>query len=211
MPDDDEPWDFDDEDTEEFLAAWDRADLAADELLRRACGQVLSSPPPQPEMAHAQSRLRRGVEEGGWPFGYFVEACGWRRTTPSNDDELWSQAAAATISPPDDPQTDPEEQAAVAALLHADWFGMVVGLVRRGPGAPFSGAAAIRDITTSPEIENDSDDPEGDESALDMAATVLTPLWQALGILDEDAGLTRLGGWALPHALHLVWSNKHEV
>ncbi len=209
MPDDTSPWAFDDDEDDEddeFLADWDQADLAAAQLLREACGSILSAPPPQPELSDAASYLRRGVEEGRWPFGYFVQACGWRRTRPENDDELWMVAARSTISPPDDPGTPPEEQSAVMSLMHADWFGMVVGLVRRGPGATFDGPAALRDITAAPEIGDESDDIEGDRYALDFAATVLTPLWTALGILDDNARVTRLGVWGLPHALYLEWT-----
>ena len=79
---------------------------------------------------------------------------------------LWISALAASISPPNDPGTDVEEQSAVAALTHADWIGMIVGLVRRGVGAEFSAEAAQHDIANLPELEGEIEDPEGQRLAL---------------------------------------------
>lgn len=207
MTDGKDVWD-DDEDLEEFLAAWDAADRESANLLRDACGEALSASPPQAELTAAAQRLREGMSAGRYPFDYFVKGCGWAKGLPDDDAVLWRQAAAATISSPEDPGTPAEEQAAVDTLMHADWFGMVVGLVRRGVGAPFDGPAAVRDIDECPEIEDDSEDPEGDAQAVDFAVNVLTPLWEVLGILDERDRLTPLGAWGLPNALHAVWTDE---
>jgi len=118
---------------------------------------------------------------------------------------MWLGALAATLDPPNDPGTSAEEQAAVAALQHADLLGMVVGLVRRGVGAVFSPEAVQHDIETMPEIEDESEDPD-EVDAFGMPVVVLTPLWQALGVLDDDDRLTELGRWGLPHALLATWS-----
>lgn len=208
MTDDDRfpDFDFDDEDLEEFLDAWDAADTEARDLLRETCTEVLAASPPQPELTDSVERLRAGAEVGHWPFDYFVAACGWPDTMPADDTEMWEQAAAATISPPDDPGTPAEEQSAVAALLHADWFGMVVGLVRRGVGARVTGGLAARDIAECPEIDDESEDPDEDAALVASAVAVLTPLWRAVGIIDEDDRLTALGSWGLPRALDSVWT-----
>ncbi|MEP6667419.1 MAG: SEC-C domain-containing protein, partial [Nocardioidaceae bacterium] len=105
-----------------------------------------------------------------------------------------------------DPEIDIELLSAVAALQHADWLAIVVGMVRRGVGAELDAEAVQLDLATMPEIENGGEDAE-DDTILALAITVLTPLWQAIGALDEDAQLTELGRWGLPHALHLVWSD----
>ena len=208
MADDD--WMFDDEDEEKWLEEWAEVDRQAAVVLRDACSAELEAPPPQPDLKAATELLRGGVAAGHWPFDYFVAACGWTGPLPEDDVESWVMATAASISPPNDPGTDLEEQSAVAALQHADWLGMAVGLVRRGTGASFSATTAQRDIDTLPEIDGASDDPEGDLVVLGTAVEVLTPLWQALGILDEDRGLTDLGRWGLPHGLLVTWSEGGE-
>ncbi len=207
VADDTEDWLFDDEDDEAFLAAWEEADRQAAEVLAEACPDQVDSAPPAAALSAAASALREGLESGRWPYDYFLAACGWADgDVPSADLVLWVSALASTISPPEDPGTDMEEQSAVAALMHADWLGMVVGLVRRGVGAEYSAEAAQHDIDTLPELEGDIEDPEGAFSVLSMAVTVLTPLWHALGVLDEGDRLTELGRWGLPHALLVTWS-----
>jgi hypothetical protein len=205
---DDEDWMFVDEDEEAFFAAWDEADREAAEVLAEACAAEMHSPPPRAVLDEAAARLRAGLERGAWPFDYWQRACGWDQDAPDDDVTLWVGALAATISPPEDPGTDVEGQSAVAALFHADWLGLVVGLVRRGVGAECSPEAAQRDIATLPEIEieDDVDDPDGELAVLSMAITILSPLWQALGVIDDDGRLTALGRWGLPHGLLVTWS-----
>lgn len=207
--DDQDPWD-DDEDIEEFLAAWEEVDRHAAGVLREALPDVLAEAAPEPDLAVAGARLRDGIGAGSWPHGYFVEACGWQQTQPSDDEELWRLAAACSISPPNDPGTPTEEQSAVMALEHADWLGMVLGLVRRGVGARCSRSDAARDIRECPEVDDQSEDSEGDEAVLGLAVVTLTPLWNALGILDDDDRLTVLGRWGLPRALYDVWASSVE-
>lgn len=210
MADDDNIWLLDDDD-EEFLAAWDEADRQAAELLRSACEKILTEPAPELELQRAGRELRAGVEAGRWPFEYFLAACGWGRRPDGDAGELWLEAAAATISPPNDPETDAELQSAVYALEHADWFGMVVGIVRRGVGAKFAPDAVERDIATCPEVDASTDDLEGDLGVLSTAVAVLAPLWQGLGILDDHDRLTNLGRWGLPRALLVTWEHEDEV
>lgn len=200
--------DWDSEEEEEWLAELEAADHQAAEVLRAACSDVLAQGPPTESLSRAVSSLRHGVDTGSWPYDYFTAACGWRPAPADEDHSLWLQALAATISPPDDPGTDPEEQSAVFALQHADWLGIVVGLVRRGPGARFSAKRVVEDIASLSDIEDESVDPEDEAAGLDMAVLVLTPLWQALGVLDDDERLTTLGRWGLPGALDLVWSTS---
>lgn len=194
---------FDDDD--EWLAAWHEADRQAAEVLREACPEQIESPAPQ-DLKPAASLLRQGLADGRWPFDYFVNAMGGAQDALPRDVDLWVAALASTMSPPNDPGIDIEQQSAVAALMHADWLGMVVGLVRRGAGAEFSAEAAQRDIDTLPELEGEVEDPDGQLSVLSMAVTTLTPYWQAIGVLDDDERLTGLGRWGLPNALLVTWS-----
>ncbi len=197
-------WMRDDEDA--LLAAWEEADRQAAQVLREACPFELRSPAPQEQLVRASASLRGGLAGRRSPYDYFVNACGWEREAPDGDVELWISALACTLSPPNDPGIDIEQAAAVAALLHADWLGMVVGLVRRGAGAEFSPEAAQHDIDTLPELEGAIEDPDGAFEVLSTAVTTLTPLWQALSVLDDEERLTELGCWGLPNALLVTWS-----
>ncbi len=204
---DDAP-DFDDDfDEDEFLAAWDEADRQAAAVLSGACRDVLAEPAPEADLERAARTLEKGAASGGWPFDYFVRACGWQAARPEDTRELWLDAAASTVSPVNDPGTDAEEQAAVFALEHADWVGMVTGLVRRGVGASFDAESAEHDIETCPEVESEVEDSEGELGVLGLAVAVLTPLWEALGMLDEDERLTPLGRWGLPRAVVRAWEH----
>ncbi len=205
MADDTDDWLYDD-DEDAWLAEWEEADRQAAEVLREACPVELGTPVPTQAVGRAASALRDGLARGRWPYDYFVNACGWENDAPDDDVELWLSALASSMSPPNDPGIDVEEASAVGALVHADWLGMVVGLVRRGAGAEFSAEAAQRDIDTLPELEGEIEDPDGAFGVLSMAVTTLTPLWQALGVLDDDESLTELGRWGLPHALLVTWS-----
>jgi hypothetical protein len=207
MSDDEDFWGDDEDD--EFLQEWREVDQQAAQMLRETCADTLAAEPPQHGLATASERLRDGMASHRWPFDYFADACGWRSgEIPADDRSLWIDAAAATISPPEDPGSSAEELASVAALMHADWFGLVVGLVRRGAGARFDGDSVTRDIANCPELDDESDDPGGDAAVYDSAAAFLVPLWQGLGILDEAELLTALGAWGLPHALHQVWADS---
>ena len=199
--------DFDDwlEDDDEWLAAWDEADRQAAEVLRGACPVELDSPAPA-DLKPAAAALREGLAGGRWPFDYFVNALGDARDALERDVDLWVGSLVSTMSPPLDPRIDVEQQSAVAALMHADWLGLVVGLVRRGAGAEFSAEAAQRDIDTLPELAGEVEDPDGQLGVLSMAVTTLLPYWQALGVLDDDERLTDLGRWGLPNALLITWS-----
>lgn len=72
------------------------------------------------------------------------------------------------------------------ALQHADWLGIVVGAVRRGPGSFLDAASVQADIDGLEEIDGEIEDPEGHLAVLDMALIHLGPLWQDLGVVDED-------------------------
>lgn len=212
MPDNDnDGWSLDDEeDLDALMDAWDEADAQAAGVLQEACAREMALAPPRREVERAAAELRAGVAAGNWPWNYFVHACGWPDGIPDDDVQAWLGAVAASISPPDDPQTDIELQSAVEALLHADWLGLVAGLVRRGIGAVFSAEAALRDIESMPEIESESADADDELPVFATAVEVLAPLWEALGVLDEQRRLTALGRWGLPHGLLVTWSGGAE-
>jgi len=200
---DEDGWDISDDDLDEFLDAWDEVDQEAAAYLEEHLPDTGEAP--GPDLARATRALRDGVESGGWPFDYFVHALAWTRGVPAGQEAPWLAALAATISPPHDPQTDIEQQSAVMALEHADWLGMVIGMVRRGVGAELSADLVQGDVEALEDIEGDIEDPDGHLSVLETAVLALSPLWQGLGVVDEDERLTALGRWGLPRALHQTW------
>lgn len=197
--------DLGDLDDEEFLAALDEEDREAAEFLREILGKDLPSEVPQPQRANATEALRVGVSGGGWPYDWFARSLSWEAGVPNDLDEeaAWLIAAGSVVSPPNDPGWDPESVAAVLTLTHADWVGAVVAVVRQGSGADASPQALVRTSALVPEIEGEL---EYDSIALvEHAFELVTPLWQALGAVDEDRRVTALGCWGLPRALWLTW------
>jgi hypothetical protein len=193
----------DDEETDAWLEEWAAVDREAAAYLREHT-RSLDLRVPGPERDRATARLRRDLGVGHPEATYFRAANAWSEELPS-DAALWLHAAASTISPPDDPGTPAEEQAAVMALQHADWLGLVLGLVRRGVGADLDAETAQRDIEELEDIEGEIEDPDGLLGVLEVAVEVVAPLWTYLGILDDDRRLTALGRWGLPAALGLAW------
>ncbi|CAI9417680.1 SEC-C domain-containing protein [Nocardioides sp. T2.26MG-1] len=189
-------------DEDAFLAEWEEVDRQAADVLQSAVPDVFAGEPPMEDVARAAERIRAAVATQTDEGRYFSNACGWD-TPPDLDLALWLQAAGSTISPWDDPGTDPELQASVLAMEHADWLAMIVGLVRRGVGSELDAGQVVDDLAAMPEIETDELPEEGD---FRLVVEVLAPLWQALGAVDADRRLTALGWWGLPRALHLVWS-----
>lgn len=126
----------------------------------------------------------------------------------AEDDARWLDQLAETISPSEaPPEHDVEAVSAVMALQHADWLGLALGVVRRGPGDVLDPEGVQADIDQLDDIEGEIEDRQGHLAVLRMALLHLTPLWQDLGVLDVDDRLTERGVWGLPKALHRTWSD----
>jgi hypothetical protein len=186
----DEPDAFDlDDDLEEFLEAWDNADRAAATLLRDALTDFRGKPPPVQECAAIASRLRDGL----------VQAI------PESDIELVLSCTAATISPREETDLDPEEEATLFALEHADWLGAIVSAVRQGPGSDASPESLAGGIRACPEVELPPDVDLEEDTLTETAFWILALPWHVLGLTDGDQRLTLLGAWILPRALGRAW------
>ncbi|TIC79742.1 hypothetical protein E8D34_14640 [Nocardioides sp. GY 10113] len=129
------------------------------------------------------------------------------------EDARWLDALAETIAPDDEPDEDRElddleieTMSAVAALQHADWLGLALGVVDRGPGSALDPEAVLADVNALEEIEGEIDDPEGFLEVLAAALSHLTPQWRELGVLDADDRTTARGVWGLPRALYRLWN-----
>lgn len=122
-------------------------------------------------------------------------------TDPASDDDArWLDEMVETFDPAGESDVvDPELFSSVMALQHADWLGLVLGVVRRGAGSALD-ADALEDL------DGEIEDREGARQVLSLALLVLTPPWQDLRILDQDELITERGVWALPRAVHRSWT-----
>lgn len=138
---------------------------------------------------------------------YLAERVSGLRDRLADDDAGWVARLAETISPSEEPEEhEIETVSAVMALQHADWLGLALGVVRRGPGAVLDPERVQADIDGLDDVDGEIEDREGHLAVLEMALLHLTPLWQELGVLDEYERVTERGVWGLPKALHRTWS-----
>jgi tetratricopeptide (TPR) repeat protein len=207
---DEDLWDFDEEEeVEEFLAAVEQAQREAARLVARALPDLQATEPPAAELAAYSEQLRAGLSGGGWPYEYISNAAGWDKDgLPAEARELWLEATAALISPYEEPGMDPEEEASVMALEHADWLGAVVGLARGGVGASAAPEALVSYINECPEVDGAIEDE--DAGVVEMAFELVLPTWEATGAIDPHWRLTALGEWGLPRALVRAWGGEFE-
>jgi hypothetical protein len=125
----------------------------------------------------------------------------------AEDRGRWVDQLAETISPSEDPDgQEIESVSAVMALEHADWLGLALGVVRRGPGGVLDPELVQADIEGLEDVEGEIEDREGHLAVLELALLHLTPLWQGLGVLDWAGRFTERGVWGLPKALYRIWS-----
>jgi hypothetical protein len=103
-----------------------------------------------------------------------------------------------------------EAVSAVIALQHADWLGLAIGVVRRGPGNALDPELVQADVDRLDDVEGEIEDPEGHLAVLDAALLHLTPLWKRLDVLDAQDQLTERGVWGLPKALNRIWGHADQ-
>lgn len=125
---------------------------------------------------------------------------------PADDDaDLWLDAVAGVVAPQQPSGLDDLAEEAWEAIEHADWAGLVIELVRSGPGAAADAPSLVHLIARCPEVE-ESDLDENDEATLRQGLALVGGLLMALGVLDDDRRLTPLGVWGLPRALRRAWA-----
>ena len=134
----------------------------------------------------------------------YLEFPGVRDALP-DDDARWLDALGETISPEEPKEHEVESVSAVTALQHADWIGLALGVVQRGPGSDLDPELVQADIERLEEVEGEIEDSH--LAVLDMALLHLTPRWQDLGVLDEHASssirrsvLPRSAGYEMPRS-----------
>ena len=127
---------------------------------------------------------------------YLADRVAGIQESPVDDDDEWLTELAETISPSEEPdEGEIEAVSAVMALQHADWLGLALGVLRRGPGIALDPELVQADIEGLEEVDGEIGDPDGHLGVLEMALPHLCPLWQELGVLDERMGVTERGVW----------------
>lgn len=117
------------------------------------------------------------------------------------------EAVAQVVAPTDMTRLSPAERDAVVLLEWADWLGLVIGVVRAGPGAAMHGEALVDAINRCPEVTTTV--PKADRGRIAWAFDVLTADWSSLGLVD-DGRLTGFGAAVLPAALARAWGGSPE-
>jgi hypothetical protein len=200
------PEDLDDE---EFLAAWDKAEADAVDLLCTALAQLVDEDPPQGALQAAADRIRAGMRERAWPYDHMRRAAGFEVTKlPMSNLELWLGAAGGLISMRGESGLDAEAEASIMALQHADWLGGIVGLVRAGVGASAEPEVLVEYINECPEVEGEVDPDEA--LLVEGAFELVAPAWEAAGAIDFNRRLIPLGRWGLPRALAWAWNGDFD-
>ncbi|MEV5411538.1 hypothetical protein AB0K60_22210 [Thermopolyspora sp. NPDC052614] len=220
-----------DEQDDELFAERDEQEAFALAELRRILAELPQPVRPDAELREAAVRLRALLGEPGYP-GNVLRACAGfdDEPVPEGDEELWLAVAAGIAGPisdlPEDQDTVEEftdldaelstEDSVLASLCaidYPDWLAAVAALARRGPGVLASPERIARMIAESEDVDTDIDevgddlDGLGDLDATETLFAAVTPLWQVLGVVDDNEVLTPLGWWGLPKALERSWSS----
>jgi hypothetical protein len=208
-----EGFDFDDPELDRLIADWEEVDRQAVRVLRDALGEHRGAPAPDGESDAIGTRVRDGLAAGVYPFDWIGRAAGLdREPAPEDGTELLLRCVAATISPREETGLDPEEEAMLGSIEHADWIGAIVSAVRSGPGSDASPRSLVAGIAACPEVEpgpgGDSDD---DAAFLEAAFWILAVPWRVLGMIDREERLTALGVWTLPRSLARAWGSDFDA
>jgi len=205
--------DFDDAELDQLIAESEKVDRQAARVLREALDEHRGVPIPSGEPEGISPLIRDGLAAGVYPFDWIGRAAGFdREALPDDGTELLLRCTAATISPREETGLDPEEEAMLFSIQHADWLGAIVSAVRAGPGADASPRSLVAGIAACPEVEaGPGADLDDDIGLLEAAFSILAVPWEALGMVDREERLTALGVWALPRSLARAWSSDFDA
>jgi hypothetical protein len=197
----------DDED-EAFFESLEAADREAVQLLRDALTGLRGHPAPA-DLKAAAVDLRRRLLARDVVLRPVARANGWSRRLPSDDRQLWIEAAGALIALKNSTGLPAEEESLLMTLDHADLLGAVLGAVRAGTGIRARPVDLTANVDACPEVEGEVDDD--DRGLIRAAFGLLAEVWQAAGALDADYRLTELGRWGLPRALAWAWDGDFDA
>lgn len=198
-------------DLDEGFAAWERIRREGIATLRAALRGQRGSRPPERELRDACRRLRACFASGTDPYPHLMRRAGLE-SPPSDDAELLLGVTAGTIEarPSGSPRIDDAESLDLGLeddladdIQPEDWLGAVLELARGGAGAAADPDSLVEAVQRCPEVRVAYDPDEA--WIKEGAFQGVLPLWQTVGIIDEEWRLTRLGVWALPRSLARAW------
>jgi hypothetical protein len=203
--------------------AWDAAERYAVTLLWEALPQARAVPVPAEELTVAAARFRSAARK--WPYRQLARAARGqrpRKRSPAGDADLWLDAAGAMATMQGHIGADLRLLEPVTLLRPADWAGAVIGLVRSGVNAIATAGDLVRYArqcseimsTTEPGDEAVAYDPFAggvvDDESLRRGFEAALLVWEAIGAVNEQRWLTRLGWWGLPRALARAWNGDFD-
>jgi hypothetical protein len=205
--------DLDDAELDQLIADWEAVDRQAARVLREALDEHRGVRMSPGEPGAISPRIRDGLAAGAYPFDWIGRAAGFdREALPGDGTELLLICTAATISPREETGLDPEEEAMLSSIEHADWLGAIVSAVRAGPGADASPRSLVAGIAACPEVEpGPGEDRDDDVAFLEAAFSILAVPWRSLGMVDREERLTALGIWTLPRSLARAWGSDFDA
>jgi hypothetical protein len=203
--------------------AWDAAERYAVTLLREALPEAQAVPVPVEELTAEAARFRSAARK--WPYRQVARAA-WgqrsRKRSPADDTDLWLDAAGAMAAMQGHIGADLRLLEPVTVLRPADWAGAVIGLVRSGVNAIATAGDLVRYARGCPEIMSTNGpgdeivayDPFAgdvvDDESLCRGFEAALLVWEAIGAVNEQRWLTRLGWWGLPRALARAWNGDFD-
>jgi len=203
--------------------AWDAAERYAVTLLREALPEAQSVTAPVEELTEQVTRFRSASRK--WPYKQLARATwGQRpgRRSPADDMEFWLDTAGAMATMRRHIGVDSPSLEPVTLLRPADWAGAVIGMVRSGVNSIVTAEDLARYAMGCPEIVSTKEpgdeavayDPFAggvvDDESLSRGFEAALVFWQAIGVVNEQQWLTRLGLWGLPRALARAWHGDFD-
>ena len=170
---------------------------------RSVVGQALGSVT-VPDCAEP-ARVLRGAAAVDGPLAQWLAASRGPVDLDDDDAAVVRAALAATVAPATVAPLTPEARDAVGVLEYADWLGVVIELVRSGPGASIEPDGLVDLINRCPEVA--STIPKADRVRVAWALGVCTEVWEPLG-LSAGGRLTEQGVALLPAMLLEAWADE---
>jgi hypothetical protein len=159
---------------------------------------------PADELAAACVRIRAEVDAQAPPWALVAAAAGWEAGPPTDDQELWLDAAACLVAPRGDVPLHPDQMARLGAMEFDDWLAAVIELTRSGAGTPISPQSLVALAARCMDVDSGAVDTHG-AAVMRLAFEVLMPVWRAVGAVDGLGLLTALGEWGMAAALARAW------
>jgi hypothetical protein len=195
--------------------AWDAAERYAVTLLWEALPEAQAVPVPVDELTGQVARFRSAARKR--PYRQLARAA-WGGRSPADDKALWLEAAGAMATMRHHFDVGSPLLEPVTLLRPADWAGAVIGMVRSGVNAIATATELVRYARQCPETTKDLGDEAYDpfagaavdDEALCRGFEAALMFWEAIGAVNEQRWLTRLGLWGLPRALARAWNGDFD-